>query len=88
MLQALDDAHDVRNSEGFDPVCFFFQVLLLRESAMELVSSLLGDYPDAQVDAGLAKALEGDPRRALTLSIRRADALLRSGRRDRYFFDA
>ena len=31
---------------------------LLRESAMELVSKLLPDYPDSQVDAGLAKALQ------------------------------
>ncbi len=30
---------------------------LLREVAMEMVSRLLGDYPDEQVDAGLAKAL-------------------------------
>ena len=30
---------------------------LLRESAMELVSKLLSDYPDGQVDAGLTKAL-------------------------------
>jgi len=36
VLQALDDAHAVRSSEGFDPACFFFQVLLLRESAMRL----------------------------------------------------
>ena len=31
---------------------------VLRESAMELVSKLLPDYPDSQVDAGLAKALQ------------------------------
>jgi len=31
---------------------------LLRESAMALVSDLLPDYPDIQVDAGLAAALE------------------------------
>ena len=31
---------------------------VLRESAMELVSKLLPDYPDSQVDAGLTKALD------------------------------
>lgn len=31
---------------------------LLRESAMNLVSDLLPEYPDSQVDAGLAEALE------------------------------
>lgn len=36
VLQALDDAHAVRGTEGFDPACFFFQVLLLRESAVRL----------------------------------------------------
>ena len=31
---------------------------VLRETAMELVSKLLPDYPDSQVDAGLTKALD------------------------------
>ncbi len=36
VLRALDDAHAVRSPDGFDPACFFFQLLLLRESAMRL----------------------------------------------------
>ena len=53
---------------------------------------LLADLADVAEDLGrydeLAElvqswqAIEGDPRRALTLSLRRADALLRGGRRD------